>query len=94
MTYSFPLTITEVPHRGTPVTYTITDTDHLARCIDAAERGGYSDWQIAEGNLVYEEDAEGELIEVKNEAFTLDAYLDWLRHDLSQLIIHDESAAQ
>ena len=85
----FPITITEVPHRGERRTWTLESAEHLARCIEQAERSGYTDWQIQEGNLAYEEDAEGELVEVKNEAFTLDAYLDWLRHDLSQLIVED-----
>lgn len=88
MTYSFPLTITEVPHRGDRRTWTIEDAGHLARCIEQAEHSGYTDWQIQEGNLAYEEDADGELVETHNEAFTLDAYLDWLRHDLSELVIH------
>lgn len=90
MTQKFPIKITEVPHRGRRQTWTLESKDHLARCIEQAERAGYTDWQIEEGNLVYtEEDDDGELIEVHNTAFTLDAYLDWLRHDLSQLIVED-----
>ena len=89
MTYSFPLTITEVPHRGQPHTWTLHSADHLARCIGAAERSGYTDWQIEQGNLVYAEAADGELVETHNEAFTIDAYLDWLRSDLSQLIVEE-----
>lgn len=87
MTYNFPVTITEVPHQGKPRTWTLDSAEHLSRVIEGAERQGYTDWQIENGNLVYKEDTDGELAEIKNEAFTLDAYLDWLRHDLSQLIV-------
>lgn len=87
MTYSFPLTITEVPHRGSRKTWTIEDASHLARCIDAAERCGYSDWQQNEGRLSFVEKEDGEIEQIDNGAFTLDAYLDWLRSDLADLII-------
>ena len=93
MTYNFPLTVTEVPHRGPRKTWTIEDASHLARCIDAAERGGYSDWQQNEGRLSFVEKEDGEIEQIDNGAFTLDSYLAWLRHDLSQLIVHDGEAA-
>jgi len=93
MTYKFPLTITEVPHRLPRKTWTIEDADHLARCIDAADGGRYSDWQQNEGRLSFVEKEDGEIEQIDNGAFTLDAYLDWLRHDLSQLIVHDGEAA-
>lgn len=91
MTYKLPLAVTEVPHRGPHKTWTIENSDHLARCIDAAERSGYSDWQINEGRLSYTETADGEIELEDNGAYTLEAYLDWLRHDLSRLIIEDSA---
>jgi len=93
MTNQFPLTITEVPHRGERKTWTIESANHLARCIEAAERSGYSDWQGREGRLAYLEKDDGEIDFIDRGAFTLDAYIDWLRHDLSQLIVHDAEAA-
>jgi hypothetical protein len=89
MINQFPLTITEVPHRLPHKTWTIENAEHLAKCIEAAERGGYSDYQTQEGRLEYVETEDGETEPVDRGAFTLDAYLDWLRSDLSQLIIHD-----
>ena len=83
------MTITEVAHRGTRKTWTIEDASHLGRCIDAAERGGYSDWQKNEGRLSFLEKEDGGIEQIDNGAFTLDAYIEWLRHDLSQLIVHD-----
>lgn len=87
MTYSFPLTITEVPHRGPRKTWTIECASHLAHCIDAAERKGYSDWQTSEGRLSFVEKEDGEFEKIDGGAYTLDAYLDWLRHDLCDLIV-------
>ena len=91
MTYSFPLTITEVPHRGARHTWTIEDAGHLARCIEAAERSGYSDWQTNEGRLSFVENEDGEIEQIDGGAYTLDAYLEWLQHDLSELIVHDNA---
>ena len=88
MTYSFPLTITEVPHRGARHTWTIEDAGHLALCIEASERSGYRDWQTNEGRLPFVEKEDGEIEQNDNGAFTHDADLDWLRHDLSELVIH------
>lgn len=85
----YPLTITEIPHLGKPRTWTLESEEHLAGLIEDAERRGYTDWQIAQGNLVYAEGPDGELIETHNVAFTVEAYLDWLRDDLSQLIVGD-----
>lgn len=83
----YPIKITEVPHRGTERTWVLENESHLAQVIEQAQRSGYTDWHIDQGNLVYEEDADGELVVVKNNTNTLDAYLDWLRHDLSALIV-------
>jgi len=90
MTYNFPLTITEVPHLLPRKTWTIENADHLARCIAAADRVGYTDWHVEQGNIIFKEDDDGELVEVENETQGLVAYLDWLRHDLAQLIIHGD----
>jgi hypothetical protein len=85
---TYPITITEIPHRGDTRTWTLESEDHLARCIEQAERtGSYTDWQIQAGNLVYEYGTDGEEIEKHNEAYTLDAYLEWLGHDLRRLVI-------
>lgn len=92
MTCNFPLTVTEVPHRGEAMTWTLESAEHLARCIEQAERAGYSDWQAQEGMIEYTEGEDGEITTIDHGAFTLDAYLDWLRHDLSQLIVHDGDA--
>jgi len=70
-TQQFPVKITEIPHSGKRRTWTLESQEHLDQCIDYALNAGYSEWQEQEGN----------------EAYTLDAYLDWLRHDLSQIII-------
>jgi hypothetical protein len=85
----FPITITEVPHQGPRQTWTIYDEKHLARCIESSERAGYSNWQQQEGRLSFVEKEDDEFEIIDNGAYTLEAYLDWLRHDLSQLIIHD-----
>lgn len=85
----YPIKITEIPHRGKPETWTLESPEHLALCIEQEERSGYTDWQIQEGNLVYEEGEDGELVETHNEAYTLDSYLDWLRSDVSRLIVEE-----
>lgn len=94
MTHKFPLTITEVPHQGSSFTWTIESEEHLNDCIDFDEEKGYTDWQIQEGRLVYIELPDGDFIQHDEGAYTLEAYLDWLRYDLSSLIIHDQTETE
>lgn len=84
---TYPIKIIETPHRGKSKTWILEDEEHLAECIEFAEQSGYTDWHINEKNIIYEENEEGELIEVVSEAHTLDAYLEWLSHDLNSLRI-------
>lgn len=86
---TYPITLTEVPHQGPRTTWTLYGSEHLAKCIESAERGGYSDWQAQEGRLIITEDDNGEVSFEDLGAYTLEAYIDWLRHDLSTLIIHE-----
>lgn len=60
---TYPINITEVPHRGARREWTLYDEKHLAECVTQAERAGY--------------EGDG----------TLDNYLDWVGHDLSQIFI-------
>lgn len=83
----YPITITEEPHRGPAKTWILYSPEHLQECISSEERLGYHDYQVNEGRIVYEENSDGELIEVKNEGYTLKAYLDWLFRDLSELTV-------
>jgi len=83
----FPITLTEHPHQGKPTTWVLYDEKHLNECIQAASN--YTDWAIQEGLIEYADDSDGELKEFKNESWTLDAYIDWLRHDLSYLEIEE-----
>lgn len=85
MTHTYPLQITEIPHRGDPKTWTLHDADHLARCIEYAEKSGYRDWQTQEGMLSYVETENGDIELSDNGAFTIDAYLAWLAQDLRGL---------
>lgn len=70
----YPLMITEVPHRGKANSWRLEDEKHLNELLNSGQvcRSGYFDWCGVNG---YDGDA----------AFTVDAYLDWLRHDLSRL---------
>lgn len=86
----YPIKITEIPHSGQPKTWILYDENHLEECIEFSEPASYTDFHINEGTIIYEEDEDGELVEVMNEAHTLDAYLEWLRHDLSGLEVNEE----
>lgn len=61
----YPITITEIPHRGAAKTWTLYDAAHLRVNIESAQ---------------VRSDFTGE---------TLDDYLDFLRSDLSQLIVEE-----
>mgnify|MGYP001767601014 CR=1 FL=1 len=81
----YPIQITETPHRGQTKTWTLNNAAHLFRCIEAAEKSGYSDWQQEQGRLSFVENADGDFEVVDGGAYTVEAYLDWLRHDLRAL---------
>ena len=90
MTYTYPITITEIPHMGTPRTWTLWNAEHLDRCICTIRwLGRYDEFQSNQGRLEYVEMEDGETETIDHGAYTLDAYLDWLRHDLSQLIVRE-----
>jgi len=82
---TYPIRITETPHRGKPRTWVLESEEHLASCIEAEQRRGYDDWQAYQGNMIWVEDEEGNSILTKNNGYTVDAYLDYLRDDLSRL---------
>ena len=87
---TYPIRVTETPHQGEPRTWVLENAEHLASCIEDAQRRGYDDWQVEQGNMVWAdsaEDEDGNFILTKNEGYTVDAYLDFLRDDLSRLYV-------
>lgn len=88
--YLYPLKITEIPHRGKSRTWVLTDEKHLNQCINFIESRGvdYQAWCSENGYFEgsYNEET-GEFTTIKDECRTLDAYLEWLGHDLQALNI-------
>ena len=89
-TNTYPIRITETPHQGEARTWVLESESHLASCIEAEQRRGYDDWQTDQGNMVWSaEDEDGNFVLTKNEGYTVEAYLDFLRGDLSRLdVVH------
>jgi len=90
--YSYPLQITEIPHRGESRTWVLYDENHLNQCIDFIESRGvdYQAWCSDNGYFEYSyNDETGEFVTKKDESRTLDVYLDWLGHDLRALNVEE-----
>ena len=84
---TYPITITEFPHQGEPREWVLYSEKHLAECI-AAEGRAYREWCYLNGFIEYTTDDDGEDAEItKDESGTLEAYLDWLRHDLKEVVV-------
>lgn len=86
MTYKFPLKLTETPPYGIKRVWVLEDQNYLNKCIDAI-RSDYDAFCTDKGYLVLDVDEEGEVVTIKDETHTIEAYLDWLAHDLSILEI-------
>lgn len=88
---NYPVTITERPHRGNPRTWLLHDEDHLGRCIDEANAmSNYYEYQMQRGRLICTTRDDGDVDVVDKGAYTLDAYIDWLGHDLRSLDVTDD----
>ena len=86
---TYPLRITEHPHRGPAKTWILYDEDHLQKII-SGQQFSYLDFQIKQERYIFEIDEESDdVIVIKDEADTLEAFLDWLRHDLKRLEIEE-----
>lgn len=83
----YPVKIIEMPHQGRYTCWTLRDEEHLTGCIQFAKLKGYDDWATEQGLLVHETDEEGNIATQDHGAYTLDAYLTWLRHDLRSLTV-------
>jgi hypothetical protein len=71
---TYPIKITEIPHRGSRHTWILRDERHLAQCISHAI--GFDSWAEREGLT-------------DDEAGTPAAYLSFLADDLQRLIIEE-----
>lgn len=90
----YPITITEVPHRGEPRTWTLESAEHLNDILNGSQmtRSDYDEWCEANGYFEWKswEEEGAERFEVLHDRrFEAETYLEWLRHDLSQLIVEE-----
>ena len=93
---TYPIQITEHPHQGNPRTWVLENSEHLNKCLSfESERGCYTEWAHDAGLVVYGIDGDGEVLVEGSAMWTLEAYIDFLRHDLKALdIVENFDAAQ
>lgn len=87
----YPITITEIPHRGKMHTWILESEEHLNSILNgsAISRSSYWDWCGENGYLVLKEMENGDWETVIDKSHELETYLDWLRHDLRELIVEE-----
>ncbi len=88
--YNFPIEIIEMPKDANPRTWVIHNEDHLYKLISWADKYGYHEWAIDRGFVTFEEDGE---TFARDDDYTLEAYIAWLREGLVQLIIKQTNGA-
>lgn len=76
-TPNYPIQITEVPHRGHARVWVLYDALHLQAIIDR-DYGAYMEWVEAAGY---------------KDPYDPEAYFEYLRRDLSHLIVNEAEAA-